>query len=376
MVLLEGVLLGLVGVLGLNLITSLIALRSLGTLTPAARPAFAWPRISVLIPARNEAANIGACLESLLAQDYPNCEILVLDDGSEDATAAIVADFAARDPARRLHLLRGASLPSGWLGKCHACAQLAAAARGEYLLFTDADTRHGPRSLANALAAAETLHAGLVSVLPRQQALTPAEQLLLPLLPFNILTLLPVGLVRRRPEPSLSAGIGQFLFFRRSAYLATGGHAAVRRSALDDVELARRVKAAGWHMALLGGGEAVQCRMYSSFTQIWCGFSKNLFDFHGRSPVFTLIAVAAQSLLYVAPPVLGVAALAVRAPWPLAALPFATYALAVLMRLLLAARTGGAGTDLRARRAGFPRCCTPWGWRCNARSRSTRCAGA
>ncbi len=343
----EGVTLGMVALLLLNLLGSLVALRRLDAFRPAQRADGAWPRISVLIPARNEAATIGACLQSLLAQKYPNCEILVLDDQSEDATAAIVADLARADVGQRLRLLPGAPLPKGWLGKCHACAQLASAANGDYLLFTDADTVHGAASVANALAAAERYHLGLVSVLPRQRALTPAEELLMPLLPFNILSLLPVALVRRRPEPSLSAGIGQFLFFRRGAYLATGGHAALRDRVLDDVELARRVKAAGWRMALLDGGHAVRCRMYDSLGAIWRGFSKNLYAFYGQSPLFTMMAVVLQLVLYVVPPLLAIAAVALRQPPLFVALPLATYGAAVLMRLALAWRVGEQGTDLR-----------------------------
>lgn len=338
---------GIVACLALNLCGSLIAIRRLDDFMPAARPAAAWPRITVLIPARNEARQIAACLHSLLAQNYPNMEILVLDDDSEDDTAAIVQQIALSDPEGRLHLLHGAPLPSGWLGKCHACAQLAAVADGDYLLFTDADTVHGPHSIANALGAAERHHVGLVSVLPRQRAQSWAESLLMPLLPFNILALLPVGLVRHRPSPSLSAGIGQFLLFRRSAYLATGGHAAVRERVLDDVELARRVKAAGWQEDLLDGGQAVQCRMYDSFGAIWRGFSKNLYDFYGRSPLFTLLAVIFQFALYVAPPVLALVALLLRWAPLLVALPLASYVLGVAMRLAVAARVGACGTDLR-----------------------------
>jgi chlorobactene glucosyltransferase len=338
---------GIVACLALNLCASLIAVRRLESFVPAARPVGAWPRVSVLIPARNEAGQIGACLQSLLVQDYPNMEMLVLDDDSEDDTALIVHQMAMEDPAGRLHLLHGAPLPPGWLGKCHACAQLAAVADGDYLLFTDADTVHGRDSIASALAAAERRHVGLVSVLPRQRAHTWAEKLLLPLLPFTIFSLLPVGLVRRRPAPSLSAGIGQFLFFRRSAYLATGGHAAVRDRVLDDVELARRVKAAGWQEDLLDGGQAVQCRMYDGFGAIWRGFSKNLYDFYGRSPIATLLAVVVQMALYVAPLVLASVALLLHLAPLLVALPLATYALAVAMRLMVAARVGACGTDLR-----------------------------
>lgn len=330
-----------------NLVLSLVAFRRLDRSAPARRAAGAWPRIAVLIPARNEAATIGACLRSLLAQEYPNVAILVLDDQSEDDTGAIVTAIAAKDG--RVRLLRGTPLPPGWLGKCHACAQLAnAAADADYLLFTDADTVHGPRSVAQALGAMEGGHLGLLSVLPRQRAVTFAEQLLLPLLPLSILMLLPVGLVARRPEPSLSAGIGQLLCMRRATYQSIGGHAAVRDQVLDDVMLARRAKAAGGRADLLDGGDAVQCRMYTSFGAIWRGFSKNQFDFYGRSIGFTMLAVLLQLALFVAPLPIDLIMLAQRQPWLAIAPWLAAYLLAVAMRLLIAARVGGPGTDLRS----------------------------
>jgi chlorobactene glucosyltransferase len=340
-----------------NLLASLIALLRLDRFAPAPRPDGTWPLISVLIPARNEASTIAACVRSLASQDYPCLEILVLDDESTDATAALVAELAASDP--RVRLLHGSPLPPGWLGKCHACHQLAQAARGGWLLFTDADTVHGAASIASALAVAEHLHVGMVSVLPRQEARTFVEQLIMPLLPLNILALLPVGLVRRRPEPSLSAGIGQFLFFRRAAYLAAGGHQAVRDRVLDDVELARRVKASGWHTALLDGGTAVRCRMYSSLAAIWQGFSKNLFDFYGRSPIVTLAAIAAHTALFVAPVVLAVAGPLARWPVPLVSLLWVDYGLAVAMRVLIAARLGTRGTHLAAPGAWLAALCQP-----------------
>ncbi|HKD75347.1 MAG TPA: glycosyltransferase family A protein, partial [Ktedonobacterales bacterium] len=337
----------LLGVLLLNLVGSLAALRRVESFTPAPRAAGAWPRISVLIPARDEAANIESCLESLLAQEHPDIEILVLDDESTDETATIVQRVAAGDDRGRVTLIRGKPLPEGWLGKCHACAQLAEHATGDYLIFTDADTRHGTASLSGALAATEQRHLGLVSVLPRQRALTPPEQLLMPLLSLNILALLPVGLVRQRPEPSLSAGVGQFLCFRRAAYESAGGHAAVRDRVLDDVMLARRVKRAGYCIDLLDGGAAVQCRMYDSFGAIWRGFSKNLYAFYGQSPVATLIAVGVRLALFVAPSLLAIAGVLARWPAPHIILALAAYLLAVAMRLLLAARVGTIGTDPR-----------------------------
>lgn len=340
--------LAIIAILVLNLAASLIAIPRLDTFTPAPRACSAWPRISVLIPARNEAANIGTCLRSILAQDQPNVEILVLDDQSDDDTAAIVTKLANEDSHSRLRLLRGEPLPQGWLGKCHACAQLVQAATGDYLLFTDADTVHGPTSVASALAIAEQRHVGLVSVLPRQVAISRAERWIMPLLPLNILMLLPVALVRRRPEPSLSAGIGQFLFFRRATYEATGEHSAVRDQVLDDVKLARRVKVAGWRMDLVDGGTGVRCRMYPSLDAIWQGFSKNLYDFYGRSPIITMLAVLVRIALFVLPLPLAIVGIVVREPIIVVEFFALAYVGSVVMRLLMASRVGDEGTDLRA----------------------------
>ncbi len=362
--------LAVVASLTMQLIINCMTIRRLDRWRPAprsgmgARRVSAWPRVAVLIPARDEAENIERCLVSLLAQDYPNLMIAVLDDQSSDETAAIVARLAEGDRAGRLHLLTGAPLPAGWLGKCHACQQLAKWALddvqmpADYLLFTDADTVHGSQSITNALALMEQQHLDLLSVLPRQRAGTLAEQILMPLLPLNILMLLPVMLVSRRPEPSLSAGIGQFLCFRRATYHNIGGHAAVRDQVLDDVQLARRAKSHGWRTDLVDGASAVQCRMYpptahnSAISAIWRGFSKNQYDFYGRSPLAVGIAVFALGLIFVIPPFICIIAffadhLTTALPW------FLAYLAAVILRVLILAIFGAPCNDLRTPGAWF-----------------------
>jgi len=330
----------------INLLVSLATIRRLDHYLPQPRAEHDWPLISVLIPARNEAQTIGRCVESLLAQQYPRLEIIVLNDESTDATAAIVHQLAESDPLHRLSLIAGKPLPMGWLGKCYACNQLAQAAHGDYLLFTDADTVHGSESAAHALALAEKFHLGLVSVLPRQLTASWSEHLLIPLLPFNILALLPVAAVSRRPEPAFSAGIGQFLFFRRGAYVAAGGHAAVRDQVLDDVTLARRVKVAGWKMDLVDGGKAVECRMYTSFAEIWQGFSKNLYDFHGRSPIAVYVALTLRTLLSFLPPVLFIIGAVVHWQSSILILCGTLILIPIVMRILIAWRLGTARSSL------------------------------
>ena len=152
------------------------------------------PRVSILVPARNEERTIAACVQSLLSQDYPDFEILVLDDASEDRTGALVRQFE-KDP--RLRTLRGTPLPAGWLGKPWACHQLAQAASGEVLLFTDADTVHHPKMLGDAVAALQAERVDLLSALPRLRLATWSERLVLPILLWSVHTFLPLCLARR-----------------------------------------------------------------------------------------------------------------------------------------------------------------------------------
>jgi chlorobactene glucosyltransferase len=233
----------------------------------------------VLVPARDEERDVGPCLRSLLAQEYPAFEVWVLDDGSSDGTARVLEGLAQGDG--RLGVMQGAPTPSGWLGKHWACHQLAGAADGELLLFTDADTRHHPLALREAVAALQAEGADLLSALPRQEAGSWAERLLVPILSWSILSFLPLALARRVRLPALSAAVGQFLLFRREAYEGIGGHAAVRDDAVDDLALARRAVAAGLTVRLADGHERVRCRMYEGAREVWEGLSKNLYAAFG-----------------------------------------------------------------------------------------------
>jgi len=233
------------------------------------------PRVSILVPARNEEAHIGDCVRSLLAQDYPDYEVVALNDHSTDRTAQILAALTAADG--RLRLLAGAELPDGWLGKHWACQQLADACTGELLLFTDADTRHGPQSIRHGVAALQAEEADLLTAFLRQETVTWAEQLIVPVVPWSILTFLPLALAYRSPSPALSAANGQYMLFRRSAYTRIGGHAAVRDDPVDDIALGRRIKAQGLRWRLADATREARCRMYQNAGQVFEGFSKNLF---------------------------------------------------------------------------------------------------
>lgn len=255
--------------LGLNLAANLLLFRPPRV---SSRPAGPAPLVSILIPARNEAERIGPCLESLLPQTWTECEIIVLDDRSEDGTADLVRTFASRDP--RIRVVEGAELPPGWTGKAWACHQLAAQARGEFLLFTDADTRHQPGSVADAMGEMEKGRHDLVSLWPRQETLTWSEKAVVPFMLVLLLVFMPHWMPGR--TRSLGAANGQFLLFRRKAYQNIKGHEAVRGHLVDDVALARELKSAGGRVRNLDGSRHVSCRMYGSFPQLWEGFSKNL----------------------------------------------------------------------------------------------------
>ena len=202
------------------------------------------PSVSILIPARNEAAQIEGAVRAACAQTAPAVEVVVLDDGSTDGTGAILERLRAELP--RLRVVAGTPLPPGWTGKMWACWQLAHAhARSEWFLFVDADVRLSPEAAARGLAAARAESAEFLSAFPRQITVRAGEALLVPLIHLVQLAYLPMALVRRLPMPSLSAGCGQFVLVRRAAYLAAGGHRAIRDTLHDGVMLARRMKAAG-----------------------------------------------------------------------------------------------------------------------------------
>jgi chlorobactene glucosyltransferase len=272
----------LVAFLGLLVLISgsnLLGLHQLGRAgRKGARTPPDTPRVSVLVPARNEERNIAACVRSLLAQDYPN---------SGDDTARVLAACSAD---LRLRVLSGLPLPPGWLGKNWACHQLGRAATGGLLLFTDADTRHDPQALRDAVAALYSERVDFLSVLPRQRMETWGERLVVPLLPWSQHTFFPIALFRRGRCSVLTTAIGQFMLFHRRAYVAVGGYERVRASVVDDLDLVNVVSKAGFRWTLLDGADRVSTRMYGSFCEAFNGFSKNLYArFRYNLPLFAFV---------------------------------------------------------------------------------------
>lgn len=230
--------------------------------------------VSILIPARNEEANLPACLESALEQPAVT-EILVADDGSTDGTAAVIASYAALDS--RVRLVRPGPLPDGWCGKSHACHALAAAARSPWMLFLDADARLGPGGASRMVAAARERQVTFLSCWPQLVMHGFAEKLLMPMLNFVLLTLYPAPLAARRNDPALGLGHGACILMHRETYHAVGGHSAVRDELFEDTRLARLWRERSQRSLCLDGTGTVRVRMYDSFPAIWRGFRKNLF---------------------------------------------------------------------------------------------------
>ncbi len=268
------------------------------------------PAVSVLIPARDEEAVIERCLRSVLAQDHPLREVLVLDDGSTDRTAELVDAIAAEHGIVRR--LDGAELPPGWKGKNHALWQAAAEASGEWLLFVDADVELGEQAVRQAVGEARAHGADMLSWFAQLELEGFWERALMPFIADFIVLFSPLHKVNDPVRDECIAN-GQFILIRRSVYDQVGGHAAIRDSIIDDVSLARAVKLGGWRFRMVFALGLMQTRMYTTFREIWNGWAKNFYPAMQRSPGLALGAVIYLLLSGVAPAVLlpfGLAGLA------------------------------------------------------------------
>jgi chlorobactene glucosyltransferase len=235
---------------------------------PLAPPPLDAPEVVAIVPARNEEHQIGHCLRSLCAQDWPRLRIICVDDRSDDATRAEATAVADR----RLTVVSGTDLPPGWLGKNHANTQgVAHAGAAEWLLFTDADTEHAPAALSSAMACAREQQADLFTILTEVRAETFWERALMPQILSAVVGSFPIRLVND-PRSKIAIANGQYILIRRAVYEETGGHAAIRDRVADDLELARRVKGSGRRLYVGDGRHLVSVRMYTSLREIWWGF--------------------------------------------------------------------------------------------------------
>jgi chlorobactene glucosyltransferase len=230
--------------------------------------------VSVIVPARNEARDLGATIESLRGQRGVDLEVLIVDDHSVDETAAIARTHAALDG--RVRALSAPALPDGWCGKPHAQAYGASIATHPLLLFVDADVRFEPAAVASAVAELERRRVDLVTLIPATELGSFWERAVQPVMAAVIFYGVSFARVNDPADPQ-SMGIGAFLLVRRSAYDAAGGHLAIRDRIVDDYALADSVKRAGGTIWLADGGDLLSIRMYHSFAELWRGWSKNLY---------------------------------------------------------------------------------------------------
>jgi chlorobactene glucosyltransferase len=289
-----------------------------------------FPFVSILVPARNEALNIACCVDSLLAQDYPDFEVIVLNDNSTDDTSPILAGLAQTDP--RLRVLKGSPLPDGWLGKHWACHQLDQAANGELILFTDADTCHTPDMLRASVSALIAEHADLLTAFPHEQMLTWGERLLVPIIGWGIFTFVPIRLVQKLRLSALSVTLGQFMLFRRTAYDAIGGYSAVKSEVIDDICLGRLIISTGHAWRLLNGTRHVSCRMYRGFWEAVNGFSKSMFAVFDYRILPYIIGWLIVGLAFIEP---AVALVSRWLRYPLSSLPLNYAAFSVIISVVL-----------------------------------------
>jgi hypothetical protein len=261
--------------------------------TPA--PGAGRPKLSVLVPARNEERNIGATVACVLANVDVDLELIVLDDQSTDRTAEILA--AIGDP--RLRVAQAPRLPAGWSGKQHACAALAREASHDLMVFIDADVRLTPDALSRVAGYMQCHDVGLASGFPREIVKSWAEQMLLPLIHFLLLGYLPMFAMRKSLSPALGAGCGQLFVVRRDAYVRAGGHAAIRASLHDGITLPRAFRRAGIMTGLFDASRIASCRMYVNAAEVWEGLTKNATEGMARPvalPVWTAILGIGQVL--------------------------------------------------------------------------------
>ncbi len=253
---------------------------------PTDRPA----TVSVIVPARNEARGIAACVQSLLGQNHRPFEVIVVDDESTDDTGAVARRAGGGDS--RLRVVRGEPVPDGWVGKNWACWQATRLADGDWLLFSDADIVHAPDALGCSLALARRTARGGVTLIPRIEAATRAERWVMPAALVAIETFVAPGPLARHPRTSVSVAAGGFMLMTRDIYDRSGGHRAIRGQMVDDLGLALRVKGAGGLLVPARGTGLVHLRMYFGARELWRGWSKNASFASAGPPAKALIGAS------------------------------------------------------------------------------------
>jgi len=276
---------------------------------------FDGPLVSVLIPMRNEEKNAKNCLESLRNQLYKNYEILVVNDNSTDNTGLILEQIAEEDP--RVKVFNGDILPDDWYGKPFALHQLSLNAKGEILLFTDADTVHSPASISWAVTNMQRLNADMISGYIGQIFIKFGEIITIPLMFFLTGFIIPLFLNRFTKLNWFSAAIGQYIAIRHEVFKAIGGCEAFRKKTSEDIYMARLVKQKGYNTRFLNITEHVKCRMYNGYRSAVEGIGKNIYDFLGKNSIVLFpVAILVFFFLFFPFPLL-IGGIIVKSPWTL-----------------------------------------------------------
>lgn len=266
-------------------------------------PEATLPRVSVIVPARNEERNIRRCVTSLLEQEYSACEVIVVDDASSDGTARMLAEIAQTHPqSARLRVVHLSELPPGWAGKPHALHSGVQQAEGDYLLFTDADTWHAPGTLRATIARAEARQLDLLSLGTEQELRGIWEKITMPLAYLGISMQYPLKQVND-PRSRIALANGQYILLRRVVYDHLGGYARpdLRATLVDDRDLARLVKEHGFRLELADGRDFVRVRMYQGLREIWRGWRKNAFLGSRGGLPFVLLSLFGLPMVTVLP---------------------------------------------------------------------------
>lgn len=286
--------------------------------TPPVQAPASGPPVSIIVPARNEQANIRCCVHALLDQDYPDFEVIVVDDRSTDATPAILAELSAREA--RMLVVNGLELPQGWAGKPHALYQAARVAKGDWLLFVDADTFLSPNALSASIASAIRCGADLYTVMTEQILGSFWEKTVMPL----VLTALSVGFSPRKVnDPATRDAIanGQYILIKRSVYDAIGGHQKLHNLIVEDKAISEQVKWNGYRLIVADGRGVARTHMYYSLPEMWEGWTKNIYLGLSDRPGLLLLGVFGAFLALMAAlfmpvwPALGLAWLAGAGGW-------------------------------------------------------------
>ena len=265
------------------------------------------PKVSVLVPARNESKNIEKCINSLLNQYYKNMEIIVLDDNSSDNTYAIVKKIIEeyrlasssknsknREDKKEIKLISGLPLKNGWIGKNFACYQLEKEASGDYLLFTDADTEHSPESISCGVQCLISNNLDGLSVYPEMIFGSFFERMIIGFMKFGILAFLPLYLKTKIKNPLFSTALGSYMLYKRKIYLAVGGHEAIYNRCLEDMNMANLIKSKGYRFQIFDGFKTYKTRMYSNIADIAKGFSRFIlttFNYKKILPFFLVFLI-------------------------------------------------------------------------------------